>query len=133
MFGCSPDKDSTHQIRKDVKVESEVKIEILSDVVVVGRNPELSDVSNPDGLVFDTVYDIVAVFPSGKRFLVNVTYDRKSKEQAQKQARGLRFALSLGAGIPVFLFKEIRPVYGSPEYVAQNCEETLAREERTAR
>lgn len=103
--------------------QSKVAFEVRSEVVITGNNPEMADVTNPNGYTHGTVYFIVATYPSGLRFRHNWNYENPDKAEA------LRDRMEKTNFFNLRYWDSYRPVYGSQAYEA-NMPEELALEKK---
>lgn len=89
-------------------------IGVRGECVVVGRNSELADVSNPQGYIFDELYFVVAEDNDGyRRRLSGVSFEHLEE--------GERFALTLDEESPeADDWEPIDPRYGSSAYDAND-------------
>ena len=83
------------------------KIELASEYAVVGFEPEMADLGNPNGALVDLRYYWQSTFPNGERYVYGQYVTTTEAEQD----------LERGAP-PVEFWNEIEPEYGSKAYLA---------------
>ncbi len=113
---------------------NEISFNAMSYVVVVGRDPELADYSNPRGERYGFAWYVRAFndFGDTREFhVVTTVYERDGEEKAEKLAAALTNR-ARGGKLPVGFdsWVEGRPVYGSEAYVSYGQYDDLAVEAR---
>jgi hypothetical protein len=103
--------------------QSKVTFDIHSEIVVVGRNPEMADIDNPYGHIHGIAYFTVATYPSGLRFrhIHNHEDINKAEDYCERIQKANFFNLRY--------WQSFRPVYGSRAY-EENMGEELALEKK---
>jgi hypothetical protein len=96
-----------------------------SDLVVVGTNPEMADISNPRGDVFGEAWYVVAENEQGDR----CTLACDNKLHAERLADALNVRASRG-WLPVRFgdWQPARPAYGSDAYIQYGQADDVALE-----
>lgn len=113
--------------------------DVTSDLVVLGTNPEMADVSNPRGEIIGLAYAVRAMNAHGDTWEQHVVTGRIG-EEAELFAKTERVALALQARLerlgklPVNAaqWRPGRAVYGSDAYVEYGQEDEVALERREA-
>lgn len=95
---------------------------ITNNLVIVGSNPEMADMSNPNGNIEGLAHCIVAETPRGRRFAHNATAITCNgyADSDMTVERLERLAAHLNATHPSLdanCWTEIQACYGSPAYV----------------
>jgi len=105
-----------------------------SDLVVVGRNPEMADVTNPRGEVFGLLWFVVASNEHGdtRELAVVSSGDPEAAAKVLATRLGARLLNLCKLPIGFDLWPEGRPVYGSDAYVEYGQADDLALEAREA-
>lgn len=98
----------------------------MTDVVSMGRNPEMADYDNPTGEIYGFSSYVVAVSHSGERrrnYVSSSISEGACLELADRTAAALNARLRLGK-LPVAFrsWERYHSVYGSAAYI-ENCEE----------
>jgi hypothetical protein len=94
---------------------------IINDLVIIDSNPEMADMSNPNGNIEGLSHYIVAETPKGHRFAHNasaITHNGYADSDITVE-RLERLAAYLNANHPSLdadCWTEIQPCYGSPAY-----------------
>jgi hypothetical protein len=117
----------------------QVTFAVQSDIVIVGSNPEMADMSNPRGDVFGLAFYVVAsnafgdtkVFPVGT---ARTTYDGSLEEMKATDLAARLTARADGGKLPVGFaaWQDGRAVYGSDAYVAYGADDDIACERMAA-
>lgn len=112
-----------------------MNFEACTDIVVIGRNPENADYTNPRGEIHGFAAFVEASTPRGdtKRFFVDSSWDEAT---VLEKAKTLAFALNnrfnrLGK-LPIGFDNWVkgRPIYGSDAYIAYGQDDDVALEAR---
>jgi hypothetical protein len=107
-----------------MKLDSEHTVEVHSEIVVVGFNPEDADVGNPNGAIHAEIFFVVITdnFDGGR-----IRHNRNffDKDEAYKLVSRIE---EVGE-IDFHYWANYRPVYGSKAYEA-NMEEEIALEKK---
>ena len=95
---------------------------ITNDLVIIGSDPEMADMSNPHGNIEGLAHYIVAETPKGRRFAHSATaYTHNGYADSDITVERLeRLAAHLNATHPALdadCWTEIQACYGSPAYV----------------
>jgi hypothetical protein len=98
----------------------------MTDIVSMGRNPEMADYDNPTGEIYGFSSYTVAVSQSGERrrkYVSSSLSERECLEPAYRVAEALNARLGLGK-LPVAFssWEHYHSEYGSAAYI-ENCEE----------
>lgn len=103
-----------------------------SDLVVVGRNMESADITNPQGYIFGLLWFVSASNAHGDTRELAVVSGSDPKAAAEKLATRLGARLRDLGKLPVGfdLWPQGRPVYGSDAYVEYGQADDLAWERR---
>lgn len=93
----------------------------LSDMIVIGRNPEMADVSNPRGDILGYASYVYGEDIKGYRVRILVKTDRYEEDvmpQAKKMAAALNVRLSNNK-LPIGFdtWQQTDPRYGSEAYI----------------
>jgi hypothetical protein len=104
---------------------------VRTDIAVVDRNPEMADMSNPNGDIHGDADYIIAETPTGRRFahyVVVLTYPNGTLASGGPitSARLEELAHQLNSTKPdldMDLWHEIDPAYGSEAYISQGTEQ----------
>lgn len=113
--------------------------DVTSDLVVLGTDPEMADISNPRGEIVGLAYAVRARNEHGDTWERHVVTGRIG-EEAELYAKTERLALALQARLdrlgklPVdaVQWRQGRAVYGTAAYVEYGSDEELAWERREA-
>jgi hypothetical protein len=94
---------------------------ITDNLVIIGSNPEMADMSNPNGNIEGLAHSIVAETPKGRRFVHSATAITHNgyADSDMTVARLERLAAHLNATHPSLdasYWTEVQPCYGSPAY-----------------
>ena len=95
---------------------------IINDIVIIGSNPEMADMSNPNGNIEGLAHYIVAETPKGHRFAHNataITHNGYADSDITVE-RLERLAAHLNATHPSLdadCWTEVQASYGSAAYV----------------
>lgn len=94
---------------------------IIDNLVIIGSNPEMADMSNPNGNIEGLAHSIVAETPKGRRFVHNATAITHNgyADSDMTVERLERLSTYLNATHPSLdadCWTEIQPCYGSPAY-----------------
>ena len=107
---------------------------ITNDLVIIGSNPEMADMTNPNGNIEGLAHYIVAETPKGHRFAHNayaITHNGYADSDITVE-RLERLVAHLNATHPSLdadCWAEIQPCYGSPAYQEDGWERhNLSRE-----
>ena len=107
-------------------------LDIRSDIVVIGTNPEMAEMGNPRGEVYGEVFYVVMANDKGRRWATVACW--KTYEAAERQAQWVDSRLEAGHRMDRDDWFETNPVYGSqayidaePELVAREVAEDMAR------
>jgi hypothetical protein len=102
---------------------------VVSDIVVVGSNPEMADISNPRGEIHGEAFYVVAEAPTGRRWAHDhsfVTTSMNGDGGCANRSEALRArierAYAAGRKLDQRHWREIDPCYGSEAYVEQDVE-----------
>lgn len=102
---------------------------VVSDILVVGYNPEMADISNPRGEIHGEAFYVVAEAANGRRWahdhsFITTAMNGDSGCAARAEALRARIADAYGAGrrLDQNRWREIDPCYGSDAYIAQDIE-----------
>ena len=103
-----------------------------AELVVVGRNPEMADMSNPSGAIYGDLFYVVAANDNGDTRQLAVITNGDACEQAEKLAERLQARWDKLGKLPVGfdLWPEGRPVYGSTAYEQYGQADDVAWERR---
>lgn len=107
-----------------------VRATVAETTVVVARNPEMADMSNPNGEVYGTRYDVRVETESGNRWVYTGAswVSRHDPAEAERQAEFFAarvngaLRVSGGAALDERYWEETNPVYGSLAYEAEGAE-----------
>jgi len=111
------------------------EFDVFSDVVVIGRDPEMADYDNPRGEVYGFCSYVRAIDKYGDTRILRVAterFDSVAIAKAEKVAAALNARLHRLCKLPVgFDAWEVgRPVYGSQAYIDHGQADDLAWEAR---
>lgn len=95
-----------------MKIKNE-EIEVRSEIVIVDRNPEMSEIGNSEGYIHGIRYLVVVTFSDGTRIRHNHWFTSKGKAEA------LRDKIDEVRVIDINHWAYHYPVYGSPAYEAE--------------
>jgi hypothetical protein len=92
----------------------------MTDIVVIGTNPECADYGNPSGDIFGHAAYVVAEDHRGERvrlFIKSARYEEDALPQAQRQAEALTARFARGM-LPIAFdcWTSTYPAYGSPAF-----------------
>jgi hypothetical protein len=103
-----------------------VEFSQMTDIVVIGVNPENADYENPRGEIYGYASYVVATSERGerRRMFVNsghVAYEKELLQEAEEIAIRLTTRLNSLSKLPVGfdMWEEYFPVYGSPAFSNQ--------------
>lgn len=120
-------------------MHSILTFEVDSDLVVLGTDPEMADVSNPRGEIVGLAYCVRASNAHGDTWAKTVAVGRIGEEtelyaKADKLAQALRARLANYGKLPVDAaqWQQGRPIYGSDAYVEYGQDDDVALERREA-
>lgn len=104
-----------------------IHFEVAEELVVVGRDPEMADYSNPRGELVGEAHYIVGTYEDGRRIAHEVcaTTRRGHLLGGPSVERLERLAAHLNEAQPALnpdLWRDTRPVYGSEAYVSSGQE-----------
>ncbi len=113
--------------------------DVTSDLVIIGQNPDMADMSNPRGHIHGLSYAVRAMNAPGDTWELHVATGRIG-EEAELYAKTERLALALQARLdnlgklPVNAaqWRQGRAVYGSAAYVEYGQDDEVALERREA-
>jgi hypothetical protein len=108
---------------------------VATDIIVIERNPEFADYSNPNGEVYGYRADVIAEAPDGSRWVYShkswtVRWEREAIEQAEPFRAKVAHSLRNGTPLNAAHWDAIQPAYGSPAYQQGGYEADYARQER---
>lgn len=100
---------------------------VVSDLVVVATNPELADISNPRGEIYEAAFSVIAETKNGRRWAHDHTfYAKRNDPSGSERVMALRArierAYAAGHKLDQRHWIEIDPCYGSEAYVEQDIE-----------
>lgn len=100
-----------------------MKISVMSDMAIVGSNPEWADLDNPHGAIYGEIRYVVAELPSGRRFRGPILPEECKSEKALGEVEAA-FQQLVDAKVvkPEDEWQEMYPVYGSAAYTEQEPE-----------
>jgi hypothetical protein len=101
----------------------DIKFDVSSEIIVVGSNPEMADVTNPYGHIHDIAYFVIGTYPSGKR--IRHCRNFRGIVKASRFCDRVKEANSIN----IRYWTDHRPVYGSVDY-EQNVQEEIALEKK---
>lgn len=106
----------------------------ITDIVVIGTNPEMADYSNPRGSIHGHAAYVVAEDDRGNRARLHVDTARFEADvlpKAERLAAALNARLAAGK-LPVAFesWASDRPAYGSDAYIAYGAHDDLMLERR---
>ncbi len=95
---------------------------ITNNLVIIGSNPEMADMTNPNGNIEGLAHCIVAETPKGRRFAhIATAYTHNGYADSDITVERLeRLAAHLNATHPALhpdCWTEVQACYGSPAYV----------------
>lgn len=113
---------------------NEISYTACTDLIIVGQNSEMADISNPNGNIFGHAAYVIAEDARGARKALFVGKHRWEDEVLPK-AEVLAVALNARAAAGKFPirfadWKDSAPCYGSEEYVSSDQEYEYAAQER---
>jgi hypothetical protein len=113
---------------------NEISFHPTSYVVVIGRDPELADYSNPRGERYGFAWYVRAANEFGdtrELHVVTTAYEREGEDKVEKLAAALTNR-ARGGKLPVGFdnWSTARPVYGSEAYESYGRSDDLAMEAR---
>ena len=101
-------------------------LNVVSDLGIVGYNPEMADIANPRGAIYRNHYWVQATLDDGNRF--DHYFINLDKTKVEALLARMSAALDAGDGLNFAasdLWADGTPVYGSEAYQAINCEGSL--------
>ena len=112
----------------DFRPTCDYAVTVMTHVVVVGYNPEMADMSNPNGERYGEVGFVCVELVNGRRFAnYNSTTDMDELYMFRQEVEDF---LKAGNALPSSQWSEIEPAYGSEAYVSNNVEFERWLEER---
>jgi hypothetical protein len=107
---------------------------IGTDIVVIGRDPEMADVDNPRGNIHGYAAYVMISDVSGRRWVHTKTYTNRWENEARLAAAPFLHAvdthINSGQDVRLEFWREVDPVYGSDAYQAQGTEQATIQWER---
>jgi hypothetical protein len=110
---------------------------VHSNIVVVGRNDEMADISNPRGEIHGETFFVVAEAASGRRWqhdhaftTTSMNGDGGCGERAERLRARIERAYASGRKLNPRHWREVDPAYGSDAYVAQDIDAQRCERER---
>lgn len=97
---------------------------VASDIVVMGSDPEMADMSNPSGNLYGLRYYVVVTNTKGDRWAHDHGF--KNEVAAEMLAKAVQKALDAGKKLDSAHWTEHYPVYGSDAYVAYGQADQVA-------
>lgn len=111
-------------------------VEIQTELVVVGTNPEIADFENPRGEIYGVQARIMVETKRGERILHCATFDGSTDEDAMGKAEPLRKKieefLKTGGKLNRTYWHDVQPRYGSEAYCTGGWEQKTIFAERQA-
>jgi hypothetical protein len=107
---------------------------VAADIVVMGRNPEMADITNPHGDIHGFSAYVVIEDNAGNRWAHNEKFVNRWEDEAKGKAEILLLSIQVhvkrGGSVRLEYWTEIDPAYGSEAYAAQGTEQKRAQLER---
>lgn len=94
----------------------------IAEPVLVDTNPEMADMSNPDGSVYCKFLFVTATTPEGRRFIHPHRFEQDQEDRASRFASRVKEK----GEIDITLWGESYEVYGSPAWQEADRERHLA-------
>jgi hypothetical protein len=107
---------------------------IGADIVVVGRDPEMADIDNPNGYRYGYSAYVVLEDQNGRRWIHSKKFVKRWEDDAMAAAapflHAVQVHLDAGGEIRFEFWTETDPAYGSIAYQSQGTEQYRALLER---
>ena len=108
---------------------------VRTDLVVVGTNPEMADMTNPRGELVGEAHYIVGTAPNGARIAHRIRATTRNGHvlgniDPERLSRLAERLTSTQPRLNEEMWDVIQPVYGSPAYVEGSWEEVALHHER---
>lgn len=98
---------------------------VWTDIIVVGYDPEMADMDNPEGARYGYAAYVVAQDGTGNRMRHTQLFIADMEAKAVERARNLLSRIQKAdRDLDVLCWLDLDPAYGSPAYVAVQTEMT---------
>ena len=112
------------------------QVEIMMLPAEMGRDPEMADICNPQGIHWGWAAHVVVESDDGSRVAHNQGFTSFDEQDAAAQAEGLRGKveahLAVGGKLDMQHWHDLVPRYGSDAYIKGGHEQIQARREKEA-